>query len=333
MTQRPDSEDVSADPDPPPIPSAAPAPGLYIVATPIGNLGDITLRALAVLRQATLIACEDTRRTRQLLAAHSLRAPSLIAYHEHNAERVRPHLLQRLREGACMALVSDAGTPLISDPGYRLVRACQEEGLAVTALPGASALLAALVLAGLPTDRFLFAGFPPRQAGKRIEMIRELASVRATLILYEAPFRLAATLADLAAVLGEREAVVARELTKRYEEVRRGQLPVLARYYADTASPRGEIVVLIGPPVVAEENTTLASGIQSASGDVLGVETAGEDLDTLLGQALGQYRVKEAANRVAAALKLPKRVVYQRALQLSQNAPSGGEGDDGEDSP
>ena len=204
------------------------APGLHIVATPIGNLGDITLRALATLAGADLIACEDTRVTRKLLDRYGIATP-LTPYHDHNAAKARPALLRRLAEGAAIALVSDAGTPLISDPGFKLVRAAQEAGHPVTALPGASAVLAALAVAGLPTDQFFFAGFlPPKQAARRAR-IAELARIPATLVLFETGPRLAATLADLAAGLGRREAAVCRELTKLHEEVRRGDLATLAQ--------------------------------------------------------------------------------------------------------
>ena len=227
------------------------APGLHIVATPIGNLGDITLRALEALAGADLIACEDTRVTRKLLDRYGIATP-LTPYHEHNAAKARPMLLRRLAEGAAIALVSDAGTPLISDPGYKLVRAAQDAGHTVTALPGASAVMAALTVAGLPTDQFLFAGFlPPKEAARRAR-IAELARIPATLVLFEAGPRLAATLADLAAGLGEqREAALCRELTKLHEEIRRGDLATLAESYADDA-PRGEIVLVIAPPQAIE---------------------------------------------------------------------------------
>src|SRR5579863_2187530 len=225
------------------------APGLHIVATPIGNLGDITLRALATLAGADLIACEDTRVTRKLLGRYGISTP-LTAYHDHNAAKARPMLLRRLAEGAAIALVSDAGTPLVSDPGYKLVCAAQDAGRAVTALPGASALLAALAVAGLPTDQFLFAGFlPPKQAARRAR-IAELAPIPSTIVLFETGPRLAAALADLAAGLGPREATVCRELTKLHEEVRRGELAALAQELSGN-EPRGEIVVVVAPPPAA----------------------------------------------------------------------------------
>lgn len=276
------------------------APGLHIVATPIGNLGDITLRALEALAGADLIACEDTRVTRKLLDRYAIARP-LTPYHEHNAVKARPMLLRRLAEGAAIALVSDAGTPLISDPGYKLVRAAQDAGHIVTALPGASALLAALTVAGLPTDQFLFAGFlPPKETARRAR-IAELARIPATLVLFEAGPRLAATLADLAAGLGQRrEAALCRELTKLHEEIRRGELATLAETCADHP-PRGEIVLVIAPP--------------PASQPVGAAET-----ETMLRQALARVSLKEAVGEVSDATGLPRREVYQRALALAQEA-------------
>jgi 16S rRNA (cytidine1402-2'-O)-methyltransferase len=273
-------------------------PGLHIVATPIGNLGDITLRALQALAGADLIACEDTRVTRKLLDRYAIATP-LVPYHEHNAAQARPVLLRRLAEGASIALVSDAGTPLVSDPGYKLVRAAAEAGHAVTTLPGASALLAALTVAGLPTDQFLFAGFlPPKEAARR-SRIAELARIPATLVVFETGPRLAAALAELAAGLGpEREAAVCRELTKLHEEVLRGDLKTLAEACAGDP-PRGEIVIVIAPPTEP----------QPAS--------AGET-EALLRQALGRVSLKDAVGEVADATGLPRREVYQRALALAK---------------
>jgi 16S rRNA (cytidine1402-2'-O)-methyltransferase len=272
------------------------APGLHIVATPIGNLGDITLRALQTLAGADLIACEDTRVTRKLLDRYAIATP-LTPYHDHNAAKVRPMLLQRLADGAAIALVSDAGTPLVSDPGFKLVRAAQDAGHAVVALPGASATLAALTVAGLPTDQFFFAGFlPPKEAARRAR-IAELGRIPATLVLFETGPRLAATLADLAAGLGSRDAAVCRELTKLHEEVRRGDLAVLAQDYA-ASEPRGEIVVVIAPP--------LAQAPASAS-----------DTDSLLRAALMRVSLKDAVGEVAEVTGLPRRELYQRALALA----------------
>ncbi len=282
------------------------APGLHIVATPIGNLGDINLRALATLAAADVIACEDTRVTRKLLDRYAIAAP-LTPYHDHNATTARPKLLRRLAEGAAVALVSDAGTPLISDPGYKLVRAAQEAGHAVTAVPGASSVLAALTVSGLPTDQFFFAGFlPPKQAARR-GRIAELARIPGTVIVFETGPRLAATLADLAAGLGEREAAVCRELTKLNEEVRRGMLAALAQQSA-AQEIRGEFVLVIAPPATAEP----------ASED---------DADTLLRAALARTSLKDAVGEVAVATGLPRRTLYQRALALAEE--KNREADDG----
>lgn len=229
-------------------------PGLHLVATPIGNLGDITLRALAVLARADVIYCEDTRHSRTLLAHYSISQP-LRPYHEHNAERERPRILAELAAGKAVALISDAGTPLVSDPGYKLVRDSIGAGHPVTSLPGPSAVMAALGSAGLATDTFLFAGFLPARQGGRRTRLAELQSIPATLVLFEAPSRLAESLADMASVLGEREAAVARELTKLHEEVQRGSLASLASWAAEVA-PKGEMVILVGqapPQTVTDE--------------------------------------------------------------------------------
>jgi 16S rRNA (cytidine1402-2'-O)-methyltransferase len=273
------------------------APGLHIVATPIGNLGDITLRALVTLAGADLIACEDTRVTRKLATRYGIATP-LTPYHDHNAASARPKLMQRLADGAAIALVSDAGTPLISDPGYKLVRAAQEAGHLVTALPGASATLAALAVAGLPTDQFLFAGFLPPKEGARRARIAELAGIAATLVLFETGPRIAATLADLAAGLGAREAALCRELTKLHEQIRRGDLAILAQHYA-VNEVRGEIVIVVAPPVATEQPSV-------------------GDADALLRQALTRVSLKDAVGEVAIATGLPRREVYQRALALAK---------------
>jgi 16S rRNA (cytidine1402-2'-O)-methyltransferase len=282
---------------------AAPlAAGLYLVATPIGNLGDITLRALEVLAAASVIACEDTRITRRLTERYGIATP-LTPYHEHNAAEARPRLLARLAAGEAIALVSDAGTPLISDPGYKLVRAAQEAGHAVTALPGPSAVLAALSLAGLPTDRFFFEGFLPAKSAARQKRIAALRTVPATLVLFESGARLAATLADLAQGLGRRPAAVCRELTKLHEDVRRGDLAQLAADYAAGGETRGEMVVVVAPP----PEDVAASG----------------DIDDLLRQALARVSVKDAVGEVVVATGRPRREVYQRALELSKEAGDG----------
>jgi 16S rRNA (cytidine1402-2'-O)-methyltransferase len=272
-------------------------PGLHIVATPIGNLGDITLRALATLAAADLIACEDTRVTRKLLDRYAIATP-LTPYHDHNATTARPKLLRRLAAGSAIALVSDAGTPLISDPGFKLVRAAQEAGYAITALPGASAPLAALAIAGLPTDQFFFAGFLPAKHAARRARIAELARIPATLVLFETGPRIAATLTDLASGLGGREAALCRELTKIHEEVRRGDLATLAQSCA-ASEVRGEIVLVIAPPVVPERPSD-------------------DDTDALLRRALARVSLKDAVGEVAVATGLPRRELYQRALALAE---------------
>jgi 16S rRNA (cytidine1402-2'-O)-methyltransferase len=280
-----------------PIDVAKTAPGLHIVATPIGNLGDITLRALETLAGADLIACEDTRVTRKLLDRYAI-ATRLTPYHDHNAATARPVLLRRLAEGAAIALVSDAGTPLVSDPGFKLVRAAHEAGHAVTTLPGASAVLAALTVAGLPTDQFFFAGFlPPKETARRAR-IADLGRIPATLVLFETGPRLATTLTDLAAGLGHREIAVCRELTKLHEEIRRGDVQTLAQGCADSEL-RGEIVVVIAPP--------------QAPAPASAIET-----DTLLRQALARVSLKDAVGEVADVTGLPRRELYQRALVLAK---------------
>lgn len=299
----------SSDPDGPGLPTDAvepsgagtarkPAPGLHLVATPIGNAGDITLRALETLRGVDAIACEDTRTTGRLMARYGIGTP-LLAYHEHNAAKMRPQLLARMAEGQAIALVSDAGTPLISDPGYKLVRAVVAAGLAVTHLPGANAAVTALVLSGLPSDRFLYAGFLPNKAAARRTALAELKAVPATLVFYESPQRLADMLADAADTLGSREAAVARELTKLFEEVRRAPLPDLAAHYAQAGPPKGEVVVVIGPPDAGA-----------------GEEPA--DLDALLRDALAGMSVRDAAATVATATGRPRKEVYARALELAK---------------
>lgn len=269
------------------------SPGLYVVATPIGNLGDMTYRAVETLKTADLVLCEDTRHTAKLCAAYDIRTRR-SAYHEHNAEEARPAILARLQEGAAIALVSDAGTPLISDPGFKLVRAAREAGHPVYPIPGPSAAIAALSAAGVPSDRFLFAGFPPPKAAARETFLRELVALDATLVFYEAPQRLAQTLDAMAAVFGpERCGVVARELTKLHEEFRSGPLAELAHAFDEGG--KGEIVVIVEPPTRPAPSA--------------------DDLDALLDAALATMRVKEAADAVAAATGLPRRDVYRRALE------------------
>ncbi len=279
-------------------PQAGLAPGLYVVATPIGNLGDLTERARHVLSQADLVLCEDKRVTGRLLDHFAIRVP-LLAYHEHSAARLRPGILRRLQEGARIALVSDAGTPTLADPGYKLVRAAGEAGIPVRAVPGPSAILAALSVCGLPTDRFFFQGFLPARSAARRRVLEELRGIPATLVLFEAPHRLRDSLEDCAAVLGNREACIARELTKRYEEVRRGSLAELARMAREEAPPRGEMVLVIAPP---------------AAGDLA---PSDEEVDEMLRQALAHGGVRDAAAEVAELTGLPRRQLYRRALTLA----------------
>jgi len=272
------------------------APGLYVVATPIGNLGDVTLRALATLAAADVVACEDTRVTSVLLRRYGI-AAKLTAYHDHNAARERPKLLAALAVGGAVALVSDAGTPLVSDPGYRLVVEARAAGHAVVPVPGASAVLAALVASGLPSDSFLFAGFVPPKAGARAKRLKALEAVPATLVFFESPQRLAASLAAMAETLGgERPAVVTRELTKMHETVRAGSLAELAAAFASEAPPKGEVVVVVGPP---------AEGVASVG-----------EADAVLRALLETESVSAAAAAAAMVTRLPRRELYRRALQL-----------------
>lgn len=257
----------------------------------------MTFRAVDTLAAADVIACEDTRVTAKLLSAYDIQSAT-VSYHEHNAAKMRPILIDRLRQDQIVALVSDAGTPLISDPGYKLVREAVEMEIPVTALPGASAPLAALAAAGLPTDRFLFAGFPPSRSASRRTALASVESVAATLVFFESARRLAGSLQDMHAVFGQRDAVVARELTKRFEQFRRGTLESLAEHYAAAGAPKGEVVVLVGPP-----------------GETAAVA---QDLDSLLLQALGSMTVRDAAATVSAATGRPRRQVYSRALELDR---------------
>jgi 16S rRNA (cytidine1402-2'-O)-methyltransferase len=275
------------------------APGLYVVATPIGNLGDITLRAVAVLAGADLVLCEDTRHSRTLLQHFAIATPTR-PYHEHNAARERPRVLGELAAGKRVALISDAGTPLVSDPGWKLVRAALDGGHHVEALPGPSAALAALAVGGLPTDAFLFAGFLPPKSAARRARIAELAGAPATLIFFEAPSRVGETLGDLTAVLGARPAAVARELTKLHEEVRRAPLDALA-HALDGEAIKGEVVILVGPPVEAEVSDA--------------------DIAARLAAALEDMSLRDAAKAVADALGVPKSRVYDLGLKQRKAAP------------
>lgn len=271
-------------------------PGLHLVATPIGNLGDISLRALSTLAAADLILAEDKRVTKVLLAHYGITTP-IMAYHEHNAAEMRPFVMEKLASKQALALVSDAGTPLVSDPGYKLVEAAIEGGFHITAIPGASAVLTALVLSGLPSDRFFFEGFLPNKSGERRRRARELEAVPASLVFFEAPHRIAESLADLAAVFGPRPAAVARELTKKFETIRRGTLEELAGQYATEPTPKGEIVLIVAPPA--------AAGVLDD-----------EAIDQALAKALETHSKRDAVDLVAAELGLPRKRVYARALRL-----------------
>ncbi|MGZ8416450.1 MAG: 16S rRNA (cytidine(1402)-2'-O)-methyltransferase [Methyloceanibacter sp.] len=275
-------------------------PGLYLVATPIGNLADISLRALAVLARADLIAAEDTRHSKKLLTHFGLRG-EMTPYHEHNAEKERPRLVARLRAGQSVALISDAGTPLISDPGYKLVREALDDGIMVTSIPGPSATLAALTSAGLPTDTFLFAGFLPPKSGPRRSRLEQLKSAPATLLFFETGPRLAKSLADMAALLGAREAAIAKELTKLHESVTRGRLDALAGEIADSESLKGEFVVVIAPP---SEHAT---------------EPSDEMIVEQLAKALKLDSFRDAVRSVAEVLNVGRARVYELGLKLKRD--------------
>ena len=279
-------------------------PGLHVVATPIGNLRDMSLRALSTLASAELILAEDKRVTKTLLAHYGITTP-MLSYHEHNAEEMRPRVLGLLAEGKALALVSDAGTPLVSDPGFRLVEAAVAAGYPVSAVPGASAVLVALVMAGLPSDRFFFEGFLPSKSGERRRRLREIEAIPSTLVFFEAPHRVIETLDDLAAVFGARPAALARELTKKFETVRRGLLPELAAQFAAEGAPKGEIVLVVGGPEAA-----------APLGD--------EAIDAALAKALATHSARDAVALVSAELGLPRKKVYARALLLGdRDAPQG----------
>lgn len=274
------------------------AAGLYLVSTPIGAARDITLRALDILASADVLAAEDTRTLRHLMDIHGIKLGGrpLLAYHDHNGAEMRPRILRALGEGKSVAYASEAGTPMVADPGYQLARSVIEAGLMVTAAPGPSAAIMALSVSGLPSDRFLFAGFPPAQAGARARWLDEIGTLPATLILYESPKRIHRLLGELCETWGVgREAALCRELTKRFEEVRRGSLGQLRDGLAD-APVKGEIVLVVGRPVAVT------------------VEAA--DIDAALRDAMGRARLKDAAAAVAEAMGLPRRDVYQRALAL-----------------
>ncbi len=273
------------------------ASGLYLVATPIGNLGDLSPRAVAVLAAVDTVLCEDTRHSGRLMAHLGLKV-RLEPYHEHNAAKVRPRLIEALAQGATLALISDAGMPAIADPGMKLVEAATRAGILVSAVPGPSAGIMALAISGLPTDRYFFQGFLPSKASARRKTLAEIAPIPATLVLFESPHRLAKCLADAAEILGPRPAAIARELTKLHEEVRRGTLGALAAAFAEEPAPKGEIVVVIGPP-----------GDEIASVDETTVEA-------LLLEALPIHGASRAAALVAEKTGRPRASLYRRLLEL-----------------
>lgn len=275
--------------------------GLYIVATPIGNLGDITKRSLDTLKAVDIIACEDTRITGKLLNAFLIKKP-MIAYHEHSTAGRLPQLLQMIKDGKSVALVSDAGTPLISDPGYRLVEAAANSGLFVTTLPGASAVISALTLAGLPTNRFLFMGFAPTKTKARRDWLSAEENTPATLVYYESAKRLAGSLQDAQAILGDRQAAVCREMSKKFEQVVRGDLSALAARYEADGPPKGEIVVVIAPAIHDKRNTVKFD----------------QDTAKILALALQHMSVKSAATFVAEITGSRKKEIYQQALALTK---------------
>jgi len=279
------------------IPARRLEPALYLVATPIGNLGDITLRALETLAAADVLACEDTRVTRVLLDRYGIRQRP-VAYHEHNAAEAGPKLIAALADGRSVALVSDAGTPLVSDPGFRLVEQAQAAGIRVVPIPGPSAVLAALTASGLPSDAFLFAGFLPVKEGQRKTRLAELGAVPATLIFFESPRRVAETLTVMADVYDDRRAAIGRELTKTFEEMRTGTLATLAAHYAEAPTPKGEIVICVGPPE--------------------GKVDAPEDIDRLLTSLAAEMPASKAAAEAARMTGQPKQMLYRRLLELKE---------------
>lgn len=270
-------------------------PGLYVAATPIGNLKDVTYRVVEALAAADRILCEDTRQTAKLCAAYGINTPR-AAYNEHNADKVQPEIIEALKGGGAICLVSDAGTPLISDPGFRLVRAARDAGVKVIPLPGPSAAIAALSASGAPSEKFLFAGFPPTKDEARFSFFKSLSAIEATLIFYEGPSRLGESLGAMRDAFGDRRAVVARELTKLFEEFDEGSLGALAAKYAATP-PKGEIVVIVHPPGPAEAATS-------------------SDIDAFIAAALASMSVKDAAAAAADALGVSRRAAYERALAL-----------------
>lgn len=268
-------------------------PGLYLVATPIGNLGDITLRALETLKNCDVIACEDTRVSRKLLSAYSIAKP-LISYHDHNADQMRPLILDKIATGQVVVLISDAGTPLISDPGFKLVQHCYKAHLHVTFIPGPSAVIAGLVLSGMACDRFLFAGFADKAA------YSELSSINTTLIFFESAKRLGASLKQMAKSFVGREVAVIREITKLFEEVRRGSFAEVIQYYEENGLPKGEVVVVLSPKNSQFQHPSL------------------HNIDDMLRQALASHSIRDACTLVSGSLGLPRKQIYQRALELRE---------------
>ncbi len=272
---------------------------LYVTSTPIGNASDISLRALTVLAVVDFIACEDTRVTSKLLSMHGI-SGDLVSYHDHNADRVRPQIIQYLKDGKSVAFVSDAGTPLISDPGYKLVRSCHEAGLSVTTLPGASSVLSALILSGLPSNRFLFEGFLPAKTSARRDTLSGLVGLPATLVFMESAARLAKSLNDMVQVLGERDAAVIREITKMFEETRRGALSELAEFYNNAPKPKGEIMVVVGPPDMSRADFTQ------------------DKIDKMIVEGLATLSVRDCAREIANITGKPRQDIYKRALALGK---------------
>jgi 16S rRNA (cytidine1402-2'-O)-methyltransferase len=270
--------------------------GLYLVSTPIGNLMDLSIRAIEVLRNVDVIACEDTRITSKILNTHNIKT-RMKTYHEHNAARMRPAILHKIQNGEAIALVSDAGTPTISDPGHKLVKECIDLSINISATPGANAAITGLLLSGLPTNRFLFAGFLSSKTNQRRNELDELANVSATLIFYESAKRLSKTLKDMLDQLGDRPAAIARELTKLHEEIRRNKLSVLTSHYVNTGAPKGEIVIVVGPPLKKSPPSI-------------------KELDNLIFTQLQTLSVRDATAKIVLETGLPKRKIYTRALRL-----------------
>lgn len=277
---------------------------LYLVSTPIGNLGDISDRAKHILSTADLIACEDTRTTGELLTLLGIKHNPLTAYHEHNADKARPALIEKLRHGVDIALVSDAGTPLVSDPGYRLVRECRELDLPVTTIPGANAVLSALQLSGLPSDSFYFGGFLPIKSAARVAALAVVKELPATLIFYETPNRLTKTLADILSVYGNRKMAVVREITKKFEETKSDTVQNLISYYTQTGEPKGELVLVIDRPDKKQSSMS------------------GDELDALIIKTLKTASVRDTAETLGKLTGIHKKQIYKRALELAHDEQS-----------